>query len=222
MESVVTGTLETIDENIPDIDMETKIDTEVEKWMSLLLEEDSEEVNVLIEIPKGSRIKYEYDKETQRMICDRVLSTPFSYFFNYGYVPNTLSEDGDPIDAVVLMEESLFPGCSIRCRILGYLETKDEKGIDPKLILCPITKIDSSHDNWRDILDVSVSVLNKIKHFFEHYKDLEDGKFVEVGDFVGKADAIQAVTDSRILYFSRMIDESKIPLQTPEKTEETI
>jgi inorganic pyrophosphatase len=185
-----------------------EINIETDKWMNVLAEDNPEEVEVIIEIPKDSRVKYEYDKETQRIVCDRILTTPFSYFFNYGYLPNTLSEDGDPMDAIVLMEDALFPGCSIRCRILGVLETKDEKGEDPKLILCPTSKIDPGYEHWRDILDVSVALLNKLKHFFSHYKDLEEGKFVEVGHLLGKEDAKQMVLASRIHYYSQLIDEN--------------
>ena len=188
--------------------MENKIEKEAENWMNLLLEENSEEIEVIIEIPRNSRIKYEYDKKLQRMICDRVLTTPFAYFFNYGYIPNTLSNDGDPIDAVVLMDEEIYPGCSIQCRLLGYLETKDEKGDDPKLILCPTSKVDPGCNHWKDVLDIPITTLNKIKHFFSHYKDLEEGKFVEIGTFVGKEDAKQLVIESRIQYFSNLMGES--------------
>jgi inorganic pyrophosphatase len=196
----------------------TEIEKETDKWIEILLEENSTEVEVIVEIPKNSRIKYEYDKEAQRMVCDRILTTPFSYFFNYGYIPNTLSEDGDPIDAVILMEDAIYPGCSIRCRILGYLETKDEKGNDPKLILCPTSKIDPGYDHWRDILDISIAILNKLKYFFTHYKDLEEGKFVEVGHFMGKEDAKQMIIESRMLYYSNLMDESQLILENKSKT----
>lgn len=212
MESITEKSLvET--ETQTEIEKETELEKETEQWMNLLLEENSEEAEVIIEIPRNSRVKYEYDKITQRIICDRILSTPFSYFFNYGYIPNTLSSDGDPIDAVVLMEDAIYPGCSIQCRILGYLETKDEKGDDPKLILCPTTKVDPGCNHWNDILDISISILNKIKHFFTHYKDLEEGKFVEVGNFMGKDDAKQLIIDSRIQYFSNLISENNFTIE---------
>ena len=99
-------------------------------------------IEVFIEISKGSNIKYEFNKEKNALICDRILYTPFRYIFNYGFVPNTLSLDSDPIDAVVLLDESLVPGCLIKCKIIGCLETSDAEGIDPKLIMCPIDKID--------------------------------------------------------------------------------
>lgn len=101
-----------------------------------------EEVDVIIEISKNSHIKYEYDKERNMIMCDRILHTPMKYPFNYGFIPNTLSEDGDPLDVVVLMDDKLIPGCIIKCIILGYLETRDDAGNDPKLIVCPIEKVD--------------------------------------------------------------------------------
>jgi inorganic pyrophosphatase len=148
------------------------------------------EVDVIIEISKGGHIKYEYDKERNILVCDRILHTPFRYPFNYGFIPNTLSEDGDP---VVLMDDELLPGCSIRCRILGYLETEDDAGNDPKLILFPITKIDPNFTpiNYSCILDGTINyhTLEKIKYFFTHYKDLEN-KTVIVGDFKSKNKAV--------------------------------
>jgi inorganic pyrophosphatase len=149
------------------------------------------EVNVVIEIAKGSHIKYEYDKDKKMLICDRVLHTPMKYPFNYGFIPNTLSEDGDPLDAVVLMDDELVPGCLIECKILGYLDTKDDAGNDPKMIVCPIDKIDPT---WKEIDDVfsgklDVHTLKKIKYFFKHYKDLEN-KNVTVGEFYNSNEAI--------------------------------
>ena len=109
------------------------------------MQEEVKEVNVFIEIAKNSHIKYEYDKELKALICDRILHTPFKYDFNYGFIPNTLSEDGDPLDVVVIMDEELVPGCYIKCKILGLLETRDDQGIDPKLIMCPINKVDPKY-----------------------------------------------------------------------------
>lgn len=145
------------------------------------------EVNVIIEIAKGGHIKYEFDKKTNMLICDRILHTPFKYPFNYGFVPETLSEDGDPLDVVVLMDDDLIPGCLIRCKILGYLNTSDDEGNDPKLIVCPIEKVDPK---WRDIHDlfdrkIDQHTLEKISYFFQHYKDLEK-KTVHVGDYHNK------------------------------------
>ena len=152
-------------------------------------------IEVLIEISKGSNIKYEFDKEKNCLVCDRILYTPFRYIFNYGFIPNTLSLDSDPIDAVVLMEDSLVPGCRIRCKIIGCLETTDSEGEDPKLIMCPINKIDPNSCRIDDINDLSSFTLEQIKYFFSHYKDLEK-KNVQIGDFLPKINAIQIYNDS--------------------------
>lgn len=144
------------------------------------------ETFVFIEISKGSNIKYEYDKELNLLVCDRILQTPVRYTFNYGFIPNTLSEDSDPIDAVILTDESLHPGCMILCKIIGCLETADSEGNDPKLILCPANKIDPKSKYINDINDLSVPILEQIKYFFTHYKDLEN-KSVSIGNFVNKS-----------------------------------
>jgi inorganic pyrophosphatase len=163
---------------------------------SLMEETDPEfTVDVFIEIAKNSHIKYEYDKEKKALICDRILHTPFNYQFNYGFIPDTLSEDGDPIDVVVIMEDELIPGSYINCRLLGYLETKDESGIDPKLIMCPSRKVDPTYSSYRNISDINPSLREKIKYFFSHYKDLEN-KHVVIGTFRGKYDAIQIYQES--------------------------
>ena len=152
-------------------------------------------MDVFIEISKNSHIKYEYDKTKKALICDRVLHTPFTYLFNYGFIPNTLSEDCDPIDVVVVMDDELLPGCYINCKLLGVLETKDDKGNDPKLIMCPSKKIDPAYSLYNDINDVNLSTKDKIKYFFAHYKDLEN-KQVEIGEFRDKNYAIQVYEDS--------------------------
>jgi inorganic pyrophosphatase len=147
-------------------------------------------VTVFIEIAKGSHIKYEYDKEKKALVCDRILHTPFKYEFNYGFIPDTLSLDGDPIDAVIIMDDELVPGCYIDCKIIGVLETEDDAGVDPKLIMCPITKVDPTYSNIRDITDLPKMTLDKIKYFFMHYKDLEN-KRVIVGEFKGREEATE-------------------------------
>ena len=161
-------------------------------------------VEVFIEISKGSNIKYEFDKEKKCLVCDRILYTPFRYIFNYGFIPNTLSLDSDPIDAVVLVDESLVPGCYIKCKIIGCLETSDAEGNDPKLILCPIDKIDPKSKNINDILDLPEMLLEQIKYFFTHYKDLEN-KHVHIGNFLSKDKSIQIYLDSIKLYESTSI-----------------
>jgi inorganic pyrophosphatase len=153
------------------------------------------EVDVFIEISKNSHIKYEYDKEQKTLICDRILYTPFKYMFNYGFIPNTLSEDSDPIDAIVLMEDELVPGCTIKCKLIGLLETKDDAGVDPKLIFFPSKKVDPTYSSYRNIFDIHPSTREKIKYFFTHYKDLENKK-VNIGDFKPKKDAIIVYEES--------------------------
>jgi inorganic pyrophosphatase len=145
-------------------------------------------IDVYIEISKNSNIKYEYDNELKSIVCDRILHTPLKYDFNYGFIPNTLSDDEDTLDAIVLMDESLVPGCYIKCKIIGCLETLDEKGNDPKLILVPINKIDPNSKNINDINDIPEHNLKKIKYFYEHYKDLENKKVV-VGKFLDREES---------------------------------
>ena len=152
-------------------------------------------VQVFIEIAKNSSIKYEYDKEKNALICDRVLHTPFKYLFNYGFIPNTLSKDGDPLDVIVLMDEELIPGCLIHCKIIGCLETSDDEGEDPKIIAFPCSKVDPTYQSIHDIHDIYPHTLEKIKFFFSHYKDLENKK-VTIGNFLTKERAIEIYKQS--------------------------
>ena len=147
------------------------------------------EVDVFIEIAKNSHIKYEYDPELKALVCDRILHTPFKYEFNYGFIPNTMSQDGDPLDVVVIMDDELVPGCYVKCKFLGVLETEDDQGIDPKIIMCPCKKVDPKYNSINNISDLPCSTREKIKYFFSHYKDLEN-KHVEVGNWLDKDDAI--------------------------------
>ena len=146
------------------------------------------EVDVIVEISKHSNVKYEYDETEKMLVCNRVLHTPFTYIFNYGYIPHTLSPDGDPLDAVILMDDELIPNSKIRCRILGCLETSDDKGFDPKMILCPCMSVDPTYARLNNITDVTDHTLNKIKYFFAHYKDLEN-KRVDIGNFLDREGA---------------------------------
>jgi inorganic pyrophosphatase len=141
-------------------------------------------VKVQIEIPQGQNVKYEIDHETNELVCDRFLHGPFAYPFNYGYITHTLGGDGDPLDAVVICDRSLLPTCTIRCKIIGALITNDEKGKDEKIILVPDDKIDPYNKKINNITDLDDHTLDEIKYFFTHYKDLEQGKFINVEDFV--------------------------------------
>jgi inorganic pyrophosphatase len=140
-----------------------------------------DEINVVIEIPKDSEpVKYEVDKATGAIFVDRVLSTPMRYPCNYGYVPHTLCGDGDPVDVLVLMPLPLIPGSVIRCRPVAMLRMTDEAGEDTKIVAAPAMKVFAHYDYINDIGDVPQHWRDRIAHFFEHYKDLEKGKWVKV------------------------------------------
>jgi inorganic pyrophosphatase len=156
------------------------------------------EVLVHVEISKNSRIKYELDKEYNMLICDRVLPTPFSFPFNYGFVPSTLSGDGDPLDVIIFMEESLEPNTLIKCRIIDALETIDENGEDFKLICVPLKKVSFNESNIENISDINSHFIEKIKYFYSHYKDFEKNKFVKIGNLIGKEKAIEIYKNSII------------------------
>ena len=156
------------------------------------------EVDVFIEIAKNSHIKYEYDPDIKALICDRILHTPFKYEFNYGFIPNTLSQDGDPLDVVVIMDDELVPGCYVKCKFLGVLETEDDQGVDPKIIMCPCKKVDPKYESIKNLSDLPISTRDKIKYFFSHYKDLEN-KHVKVNNWLEKDDAIN-------IYFTSLQD----------------
>src|SRR5258707_1579399 len=137
------------------------------------------EFDVVIEIPKGQRNKYEMDHESGRIRLDRMLFTSTRYPSDYGYVEDTLADDGDPLDALVLLEEPTFPGCLIRCRAIGMFRMRDEKGLDDK-VLC-VASTDPRMSSLADIDDVAEFDRLEIQHFFEVYKALEPGKEVEIG-----------------------------------------
>ena len=149
-----------------------------------------EEINVIIEIPKDSEpVKYEVDKESGSIFVDRILSTPMRYPCNYGYVPQTLGGDGDPLDALVILPLPLVPGSVIRCHPVGMLRMSDEAGSDEKLLVVPIAKIFNGYEHIKDISQVSPHWMERIGHFFEHYKDLEKGKWVKIEGWHNAADA---------------------------------
>ncbi len=155
--------------------------------MQLIMEEQDVEFDVTIEIPKGSRNKYEVDHETGRIRLDRRLFTSTSYPADYGFVENTLGEDGDPLDALVILDEPTFPGCLIKCRAIGMFRMTDEAGGDDKLLCVPAS--DPRVEHLRDIHHVSEFDRLEIQHFFEVYKDLEPGKSVEGANWVGRTEA---------------------------------
>jgi len=152
-----------------------------------------EDVYVVVEIPKDSPIKYELDKESGAIFVDRVLYTAMYYPFNYGFIPNTLADDGDPVDVLVISDWAATPGSIVRARVIGMLEMEDESGIDTKVIAIPHEKIDPTYKGIKEVSDLPEAVLNKIKHFFEHYKELEPGKWVKVKEFKGKEEALKDI-----------------------------
>ncbi len=150
--------------------------------------------DVLIEIPAGSRNKYEVDHETGKIRLDRMLFTSTRYPWDYGYVENTLGLDGDPLDALVMLDEPTFPGCIVSCRVIGMFRMNDEAGGDDKLLCVPAGDVPKSH--LKDITDVPEFDRLEIKHFFEVYKDLEPGKSVEGAMWVGRDEAEKEIVAS--------------------------
>ncbi len=151
-----------------------------------------QEVNVLIEIPKGTNVKYEFDKEMEAMVVDRFSKTTMNYPLNYGFVPATLSGDGDPVDVLVLSELPILPGMIIAVKPIGMLEMTDESGVDAKVLGVPAVTGDM-YSSLNDINEVSDDLKNQIKHFFEHYKDLDKGKWVKLKDWLGRDAAIKEI-----------------------------
>ena len=159
--------------------------------------ENPEKINVVIEIPYGSNIKYEIDKDSGAIVVDRVMYSAMFYPANYGFVPNTLSADGDPADVLVLNEYPLQAGSVIKARLIGVLIMEDESGMDEKLLAVPVSKIDPRYDDIKNLEDLPKITLERIKNFFETYKMLEPNKWVKVKEYQGKEQAV-AILDSAI------------------------
>ena len=156
-----------------------------------------DDINVIIEVPLGGQpIKYEMDKEAGTLVVDRFLYTPMSYPGNYGFVPHTLSEDGDPIDVLVVNTRELVPGCVINVRPVGVLIMEDNAGQDEKVIAVPSHQLTKRYDEVHEHTDLPDITMQQVEHFFEHYKDLEPGKWVRIGDWHGTATAKQLISES--------------------------
>jgi len=156
-----------------------------------------DDMNVIIEIPlNGDPIKYEVDKDSGAIFVDRMLGTAMYYPCNYGYVPHTLCGDGDPVDVLVLMPMALIPGSVIRCRPIGVLKMTDESGEDAKILAVPIDKVTTLYSSVRSSDDLPTITLEQIGHFFEHYKDLEAGKWVKIEGWEGPEAARKELMDS--------------------------
>jgi len=155
------------------------------------------EVNVIIEIPMHSEpVKYEVDKETGALFVDRFITTPMFYPANYGYIPQTLSEDGDPVDVLVITPVPLLSASVIRARPIGMLRMTDESGIDAKIIALPITKVCKQYQHIKTYADLPPALLASLEYFFTHYKDLEEGKWVTIQGWSGPEEASREIVNS--------------------------
>ncbi|MFC6441227.1 inorganic diphosphatase [Bowmanella sp. JS7-9] len=156
-----------------------------------------DEINVIIEIPAHSDpVKYEVDKESGAIFVDRFMATCMHYPTNYGYVPHTLSEDGDPVDVLVITPFPLLAGSVIRCRPVGVLNMTDESGKDAKVLAVPVDKLSTIYRGINEVEQVPELLLKQIEHFFEHYKDLEPGKWVKIDGWAGAAAAKDEIVNS--------------------------
>jgi inorganic pyrophosphatase len=156
-----------------------------------------EEINVIIEIPAHSDpVKYEVDKDSGAIFVDRFMSSCMHYPTNYGYVPHTLSDDGDPVDVLVMTPFALLPGCVIRCRPVGVLKMTDESGEDAKVLAVPADKLSTIYRGITEIDQVDELLKKQIEHFFDHYKDLEPNKWVKIQGWEDSAAAKKEITES--------------------------
>jgi inorganic pyrophosphatase len=155
------------------------------------------DVNVIVEVPIGGEpIKYEMDKAAGTLVVDRFLHTPMRYPGNYGFVPHTLSEDGDPIDVLIANTRPIVPGAVINVRPVGVLKMQDEAGGDEKVLAVPVPKLTKRYENVKEYTDLPVITLQQVQHFFEHYKDLEPGKWVKVLGWGDAAEARKLITEA--------------------------
>lgn len=155
------------------------------------------EINVIIEIPMhGEPVKYEVDKKSGALFVDRFLTTAMYYPANYGYIPHTLSEDGDPVDVLVVTPIPLINGAVIRSRVVGMLKMTDESGVDAKLLAVPVNKLSTLYRSVETYQDLPQHLLLSIEHFFNHYKDLEEGKWVKVDGWDGPEAARREIMES--------------------------
>lgn len=155
-----------------------------------------EEINVFIEIPQGVSVKYELDKDSGFIFVDRFLYTDMEYPFNYGFIPNTMSGDGDPADVLVLSSKPVIPGTVIACRPIGMLEMEDEAGIDNKIVAVPLAKVDQKFKDYNDISDIPQKTKDSLKYFFENYKKAEPGKWVKIKNWTNKILALEEIKKS--------------------------
>ena len=153
-------------------------------------------IDVYIEIPSGSNIKYEYDSDYKCVRCDRILNTALVYPSNYGFVPNTIAGDGDPLDVLLISDYKLYPNTIIEAKIIGVLLTEDEKGEDHKIIAVPSSKVDPRYNSINNYNELDSNRLDKIVHFFKNYKTLDDKRWVKVTDYKDRDYALQIYKSS--------------------------
>ena len=154
------------------------------------------DIYVVIEIPQGSQVKYEVDKDSGAIFVDRFLFTPMAYPAAYGFIPGTLAADGDPADALVLAPAAIVPGAVIRCRPIGMLQMEDESGQDEKIICVPHDKIHTVYESVHEVEDLPSITRQAIEHFFTRYKDLEPGKWVKVTGWANRDAAKKVIMES--------------------------
>lgn len=166
-------------------------------------------LDMIVEIPFNSSVKYEFDKELDKMRCDRLLTTSMLYPGNYGYIPNTLSGDGDPLDILLVCDYAIYPGTVVEVKVIGILLTADEKGKDEKLIAVPSNSVDASFKDINTLDDLGTMIKKRIYHFFEHYKDIDDNKWVKIEGFRNTEEALDIYNISCNIYQTHNNGKSK-------------
>tara|TARA_Y100001954_G_C15719405_1_gene557398 strand:+ start:387 stop:866 length:480 start_codon:yes stop_codon:yes gene_type:complete len=153
-------------------------------------------IDSIIEVPKNTNLKYEFDKKLNMIRLDRILHSSMIYPFNYGYIPNTLADDGDPLDIMVICDFVCHPNIILKSRIIGVLITEDEKGFDEKILAVPDNSVDPSYDNIQNYTDLDKHIINKIEYFFRHYKSNEPNKWIKIHSFENKEKAVEIYNKS--------------------------
>lgn len=160
-------------------------------------------IDVVVEIPFGSNLKYEMD-DNGNLRLDRILSSSMTYPGNYGFIENTLAKDGDKVDILILNEEKLIPGCIVNCKIIGALVMTDEKGLDEKILAVPSREVDPKFTQINEITDLSPTLLAKIRHFFEYYKKIDNNKWSQVDKFIGSNEAIKLIEKYKLDFLEKI------------------
>jgi inorganic pyrophosphatase len=159
-----------------------------------------EDIYAHVEVPQGSNVKYEIDEDSGVLMVDRFVHTPMVYPMNYAYIPQTLANDGDPIDVLIPTPEPLIPGCVIRCRPVGVLIMEDESGMDEKIIAVPHHKVNPRYDEVQELSDLPKFLVEQVTYFFEHYKDMNPEKWVKVQGMEGKEKAMELINEGVARY----------------------